>query len=737
MTDQTTQQPGGVLDPQGALAFLAQASAVLAGSLDYERTLAEVAQLAVPDFADWCGVDIVQPDGSLRQITSGHPDPRVEEYLMDLRARFRAEKGRSDGAMRAIATGEPQLVSNVENQPRIELPEGTAGLYEQLSPRSYIIVPLVARGRTIGALTFLSTVEGRYYGPADLDFSQHLARRFGVAVDNARLYQDAENARDRLAFMATASELLSASLDLNETLGQVAMLAVGSIADWCAIELVDDDGRLSNAATAHVDPEKVRMAQELRQRYPIDIDEPTGVPNVIRTGRSELYPDIPDELLVQGARDAEHLELIRGLGLRSVLVVPLTARGKTLGAITLVSTESGRTYGVEDLRFAEDLARRAAVAVDNSRLYSREHRAAVTLQQSLLPRKLPDIPGVEFAARYLPATSELDVGGDWYDAIPLGDGNVGVAIGDVVGHGIEAAAVMGRFRNALRAYVLDGRGPDSAVERLNRLTRTFDQSDMATLVYVVLDTSTGAGRLVRAGHPPPLVRHVDGEVTAVDGKGSMPVGVAPNVRYPATNVELAPGDTLLLYTDGLVERRGKSLESGIALLERVLAEAPEPLEELCDHLLGRLVPGEEREDDIALLALRPTEMDARHFHTTLRADPNELSRLRRLLMRWLGMTQASPQDTYDITIACGEACANAIEHAYGARPSRFEVEGRLEDDAIFLRVRDFGSWRAPRGSHRGRGLKLINALMEDVEIDRGARGTEVRMRRRLTEAKAS
>ena len=163
---------------------------------------------------------------------------------------------------------------------------------------------------------------------------------------------------------------------------------------------------------------------------------------------------------MQGARDAEHLELIRGLGLRSVLVVPLTARGKTLGAITLVAAESGRAYGVEDLRFAEDLARRAAVAVDNSRLYSREHRAAVTLQQSLLPRKLPDIPGVEFAARYLPATSELDVGGDWYDAIPLGDGNVGVAIGDVVGHGIEAAAVMGRFRNALRAYVLDGRGPD-------------------------------------------------------------------------------------------------------------------------------------------------------------------------------------------------------------------------------------------------------------------------------------
>ena len=732
MTDQATHESGGVLDPQRSLAFLAQVSIALARSLDYEHTLAEVAQLAVPEFADWCAVDIVLPDGSLRQITSGHPDPRMEELLMDLRRRYRAEKGQSEGVMHVIASGESELATDVAGQPRMQIGEDEEALYETLSPRSYIIIPLVARGRTIGALTFLSTIPGRHYTRTDLEFAEHLARRFGLAVDNSRLYQAAESARDRLSFIAEASELLASSLELEETLQQVANLAVSSLADWCSIELVDDeDGQLRNAATAHVDPAKVALAQELRGRYPIDPDDPTGVPNVIRTGRSELYPEITDELLVQGARDEEQLALLRSLGLRSVLIVPLAARGHTLGAITLVSAESGRTYGSEDLRFGEDLARRAAVAVDNSRLYSREHRAAVTLQKSLLPRQLPEVPGVQFAARYLPATSELDVGGDWYDAIPLADGSVGVAIGDVVGHGIEAAAVMGQFRNALRAYVLDGRGPDAAVERLNRLTRTFDQNDMATLAYAVIDTAGSSIRYVRAGHPPPLVRRADGEVSQLNGKGALPVGVAPNVRYPSSTLKLAPGSTLFLYTDGLVERRGKSLDEGIAQLEAVLSSAPDSLEALCDHVLQALVPEAERDDDIALLAVRPLEMETERFSATLRAEPTELARLRRLLMRWLRLTRASAQEIYDITIATGEACANAIEHAYGARPARFEVEGRFEEGMVKLCVRDFGNWRAPRGAHRGRGLQLIEALMEDVEIVRDERGTEVRMSRRL------
>lgn len=703
----------------------------MARSLDYERTLAEVAQLAVPEFADWCGVDIVQPDGSLRQITSGHPDPRIEEFLLELRRRYRLEKGTSEGAMHVIATGESELQSDVRGTAKMDIPPADEALYEELSPRSYMIVPMVARGRTTGALTFLSTREGLHYGPADLDFAHHLARRFALAVDNARLYQEAEKARERLTFLARASELLSETLDLEKTLQQVAYLTVPRLADWCGIELVAEDGSIQNAAVAHVDPDKVKFAEELRTRYPLDRDAPTGVPNVIRTGRSELYPEITDQMLELSIDDPEQLRIFREVGFSSILIVPLIARARTLGTLTLVHAESGRRYDEEDLRFAEDLARRAALAVDNARLYTQEHHAVVTLQQSLLPRQLPDIPGLEFAARYLPATSELDVGGDWYDAISLGDGNVGLVIGDVAGHGLEAAAVMGQFRNALRAYVLDGAGPAAAVERLNRLTRTFEHHDMATLVYGEFDAGSNSMRFVRAGHPPPLLRGPDGRVQAVNGRGSLPVGVSPTAHYEASTIELAPDATLLLYTDGLVERRGETLEVGIARLERVLADAPESLEALCDHVIETAAPDPRRADDIALLALRAVEVDAAAFRTSLRAEPSELSRLRRMLMRWLRATQATAQEIYDITIACGEASANAIEHAYGARPASFEVEGRLEGDSVVLRVRDYGSWRAPRGQHRGRGLKLIDALMEEVRISRLEDGTEVMMRRRI------
>jgi serine phosphatase RsbU (regulator of sigma subunit)/anti-sigma regulatory factor (Ser/Thr protein kinase) len=731
MADQPTHQARGVLDPQRALAFLAQASAALARSLDYERTLEECAQLAVPEFADWCAVDIVQIDGSLRQITSGHPDARMEELLMDLRRRYREQKGTSEGAMHVIATGEAELQSDVRGAARMEIEASETDLYDELSPRSYMIVPLVARGRTIGSLTFLSTIEGRHYNLMDLDFAHHLARRFALAVDNARLYHEAELGRERLAFIARASELLSGSLDLERTLEQVAYLAVPRLADWCAIELVDDDGTIRNAATAHVDPEKVRFAEDARRRYPPDPDASTGVPNVIRTGRSELYPEVTDRMLEATTDDEEQLRLARELGLSSALIVPLTARGRTLGTLTLVHAESGRRYDQEDLRFAEDLARRAAVAVDNARLYTREHATAITLQQSLLPRQLPDIAGIEFAARYLPATSELDVGGDWYDAISLGDGSVAVVIGDVAGHGLEAAAIMGQFRNALRAYALDGRGPAAVVERLNRLTRTFEQSDMATLVYGELDVGSNSIRFVRAGHPPPLVRRPDGSVDQINGRGSLPIGVTHNARFEASVLELVPDTTVLLYTDGLVERRGEALETGISRLEQILASAPTALEALCDHVIEHAAPDPERADDIAVLAVRPVAVDPRAFQTSLRADPAELSRLRRMLRRWLRASRASAQEIYDITIACGEASANAIEHAYGARAATFDVEGSLDDNSVTLRVRDYGSWRPPRGGHRGRGLKLIDALMEEVHIERGADGTEVRMSRRI------
>src|SRR5919112_1385230 len=196
----STERRGGsgVMDPQSALGFLAQASGLLAASLDYERTLTEVARLAVPDVADWCGIDIVEADGSTRQVTSVHPNPEHEAFLLELRRRYREEKQGSAGTAHVIATGEPELVADVTGAVDVTLREDEGELYRGLAPRSYMIVPLVARGRTLGALTLLSTREGRHYDESDLDFAQHLGRRFALAIDNARLYDEAERTRGLL-----------------------------------------------------------------------------------------------------------------------------------------------------------------------------------------------------------------------------------------------------------------------------------------------------------------------------------------------------------------------------------------------------------------------------------------------------------------------------------------------------------------------------------------------------------
>ena len=599
---ETGQRNGIALDAGASLAFVSKASALMAGSLDYERTLAEVARMAVPELADWCAVDVLQADDSLRQITSGHPDPELEELLMELRRLYRLEKRGSEGVRRVITSGEPELATDVTEAPRMEIPAEARQVYARLNPRSYMIVPLVARGRTIGALTFLSTRDGRHYGEADLEFAQDLARRFALAVDNARLYEQAESARHRLAFISHASEVLARSLDVDQTLEQLARLAVPRLGDWCSIELVDEGGGIHNAATAHVDPEKVKLAERLRTRYPMDPDDPTGVANVVRTGRPELYPEITDELIAAGARDAEHLRVMRKLGLRSAIIVPLSARGRTLGALTLINAESDRSYDEEDLRLAQELAGRAAVAVDNSSLYAREHEAVIALQQSLLPRRLGPLGELDYATRYLPATTQLAVGGDWYDVFAFGDGRVGIVIGDVAGHGVTAAAAMGQFRQGLRAYALDCDGPPAVLERLNRLTTAFSDRQMATLVYGEFDPAAGRLVLARAGHPPPLLRGPDGKVARLDAAGGLPVGVDGEAEYPAAEVPFAPGSMLLLYTDGLVEGR-EGLEAGIARLQGLLSEGPQEPEELCDRILVGMASERARADDIAVLAL--------------------------------------------------------------------------------------------------------------------------------------
>ena len=401
------------------------------------------------------------------------------------------------------------------------------------------------------------------------------------------------------AFLDAASQVLAASMDPVQTLQEVAQLAVPRLADWCAVQLASGE----QPAVAHVDPDKVRWARELQERYPPDPDAPTGAPNVIRTGRPELYPVIDAVLMEAAALDDEQRRLVRELQMNSAMVVPLAARDRTLGAMTFVWAESGRQYTTRELELALELGRRAGLALDHARLFARDHAAAETLQRALLPATLPELPGFELLVRYLPSDARDHAGGDWYDAFRLPDGRIGIVIGDVGGRGMDAAATMGQIRNSLRAYALKGAGPTEVIDDLYRLVDASGGGiAFATLVYVVLDERTGACDLASAGPPAAAVVAAAGGAHYVETPRCPPLGFSDAAPCTIAHFDLAPGETLWLYTDGLVESRRRSIDVGLAALADAAGRTEGRLEEIAEHLLAALPDA--RDDDIALLALR-------------------------------------------------------------------------------------------------------------------------------------
>jgi serine phosphatase RsbU (regulator of sigma subunit) len=292
------------------------------------------------------------------------------------------------------------------------------------------------------------------------------------------------------------------------------------------------------------------------------------------------------------------------------LAAPLIDRdGRPRGLIAL-SGKRGGEFTEDDESILVQLAHMASVAIENARLYERERGIAETLQENLLPDRLPEIPGVVACADYHAGGDGVDVGGDWYEVIPLPDGRVALAIGDVVGRGVPAAAMMGHVRMALRAYALDVEEPGLVAERMARFARTLDREQMSTCVYAVLDPTRGEVRCANAGHPPPLLVRGDGSVSFLAGEPGLPFGVSGKTDYPELRATIDPGSTVLLYTDGLVEKRGESIDVGLERLRGVVAAAPPAPETLCQRLVDSLIDGPP-DDDVALLAVRWLGADRR------------------------------------------------------------------------------------------------------------------------------
>src|SRR4051794_4201680 len=392
--------------------------------------------------------------------------------------------------------------------------------------------------------------------------------------------------------------------------------------------------------------------------------------------------------------------LFRSTAIRALLAVPLTVDERMIGVVQ-VGTARERRFSDDDERLLQLAADRIAQAIERTRLNERAHRVAETLQRALLPDRLPEMPGVGLAARYLAGGPGTDVGGDWYDVVRLTDGRVMAVMGDVVGRGIPAAALMGQLRNAFRVYAQEHDRPAEILDRMNVLLHQVGPGQMATAVVLVFDPALGTLCFATAGHPPPVMLRPDGSATFLENPPSVPLGVLPYGRYRVYEGTLEPGAGVLLYTDGLVEARGVPLTLGLEQLRAAVEGGPFEAEELCENVLSIMLPSGPPSDDVALLVLRSAPVGGPRLHMEPRADPDELSTVRHTLERWLEAADVEERDAYRIALATNEACMNAIEHS-GASGS-FVVDAALGEGLVDVTVRDNGRWRPARSASGGAG----------------------------------
>jgi PAS domain S-box-containing protein len=730
--------------------LLSAAGEVLGSALDYEVTLIGLARLCAHRLSDWCFVFVSQDDGSIRQVAAAHRDPARQKAAWELLFRYPLDPGRPEGPAKVIRTGEPELHPQVSDAVLAEIAADTENLrlLQALELRSAMVVPLIVREQTLGAIAFASAESGRVYGPEDLALAEDLAARAAMAVDNARLYgrlhgaeadlrgsrnqlqaildgvadavtaqspdgrivyandaaarslgfesseqlmraapqsimhryrlyaedgnefpldklpgrvalsggepeptvvryhevgsgrdrwslvkatairdqdgapilainviEDVTEQREReqeLRLVADSGRVLGGSLDWEQAFPEIARMLAGPFADWCAIEVLEDDGGVRLAAFAHADPDKQRLGEDLIRRYPSS-GQGGKLRGALASGRSELRTELSEEEVAGAGRDPEHLAALKELGLRSALAVPMIARGRVVGAISLVAGDEGRRFGERDLLLAEELAGRCGLALDNSRLFRERSRIARTLQESLLPPMLPALPGLDLSARFRAAGEGLEVGGDFYDLFETGDTGWAVAIGDVCGKGSEAAAITALARYTVRAAAMRQGVPSQILGLLNEaLLRQRTDKRFCTVLYGRLERN-GSGQWFEfssGGHPLPLVLRAGSESGEVGVPGTL-LGIVPDPSLSDERVLLSPGDAVVLYTDGVTDSAApERIWSSDELVAAVGSPVGLDADAIAERVMRAALPesGGEPRDDIAILVLKVPEL---------------------------------------------------------------------------------------------------------------------------------
>jgi serine phosphatase RsbU (regulator of sigma subunit)/anti-sigma regulatory factor (Ser/Thr protein kinase) len=531
-----------------------------------------------------------------------------------------------------------------------------------------------------------------------------------------------QSRRSSSASKSPRSHLLSITdsalgyMSLEDMLSELLERIRGSLeVDTAAVLLLDEDRGVLLARAAR------GLEEEVRQ----------GVQVPLARGFAGRIAAEARPIIIEDLDRAEVVNpILRQKGIRSMLGVPLQLDGRVIGVMHIGALVQ-RHFDEDDVALLQLAADRAALAIDNARI-SEQRAVTEIMQRILLPDALPQIPGLRFSAKYLPAGSGIKIGGDWYDVFQLANGRVAFAIGDVVGRGVLAASVMAEIRTALRAYMAQGHTLTDVVSLLNELLVSTGRSRGATLSIIELDPEAEELEVVTAGHLPPLLIESDGATRLLEQTQGLPVGVRAGHPYQARHYQFPTGSRLLLYTDGLIERPEESIDEGFQRLGvAARAAAHRTDSSFADCVYRALVDETPLEDDVALLAIESLPLEDT-LEMTLPARPNVLGGLRNTLGRWLRAAGASENELFDIALAVSEAATNAIEHAYGAREATFTVSCERDGQDVTVTVRDLGRWRTARRQGGGRGLQIMRSLADSVTVDSDDAGTVVVITNRLS-----
>lgn len=696
------------------LNFVIEASGALASASGVQAIADEFSRIAVQRFADWCVIVLRDQFGILQLVSLQHRDREKLRTVRIFADRYPVAGNKEFLAI--LERGEPMFIPSISEEMlrRSAQDEEHLQLLRSLQMHSAIVSPLIVSGETIGAILMYAAESRGAFAENDAEVVGLLAERAALAISRAQAIGEEQRIRRRLQFVSQATETIYQSLDLTTTFGELTKLISNTFADFAVAVRIERENVVRVIAASHRDPDKDDLVRTLVGVRPLQPDAEKNFVEYLSSNRAHVRDQLRPGMIERSAWPYLARE-ISEISPRSVVTIPLHTRGVTYGAIVAYTTTENKKFTSEEVDVLVEIGRHAAVAMENAVVHERERRIAETLQDSLLPPSLPDLPGLRFDAVYLPSATEAQVGGDWYDAFVLENGAIVVSAGDVTGRGPDAAVIMGKVRHLLSIAPSYESDPARILDVVESVLARRYPTAIVTAFLGFIDPKRQSIRFANAGHPPPLLRRTTGiEDLKNDG---LPIGLRRETEpAQSTTVDLHDAQMLVLYTDGLVEAT-RDVIAGHQQLRDVVSRNALLHTHSPAHFIEESCLAERPDDDVAVLTL---QFDSSRRWSFDAENARAAQDARGQFVRYLRAKAAPGGDISMAELVFGELIGNVVRHAPGSIEIDLDWSGECPVLHVIDRGRPFdGVSNLPDNvlSESGRGLFIVNALTRSLRIE--------------------